>query len=385
MSFVADELGVEVVPIRQLHREISPLYDTLSIDAPRAPDPAACGRTSCTRTRRRRARSGGSAALLAGDARPPIVVHTFHGHVLRGYFDPARTAALPRARAAPRDARRRGSSRSAREVRDDLVGLGVAPPEKFSVIRLGIDLDRRIAGGDGDGSELRRLFGVPGERVRRRLDRPHDGDQARAGRARRLRAACASAASTRGSASSATAPTASAVEERAHELGIARATLFLGYQRDVAPYYALFDTLAAPVGQRGDARRRDRGARRRHAGGRDARRRRHRRRRATASTACSCRSATSTRSPTRSSSLRATRRGAGAMGRAGRERVVAALPRRAADRRRRRALPRAARRRGAAAARAAYDRLVAERPDPAPGGPRRDRPRAPSRAAAWPA
>ena len=21
-------------------------------------------------------------------ARPPIIVHTFHGHVLRGYFDP---------------------------------------------------------------------------------------------------------------------------------------------------------------------------------------------------------------------------------------------------------------------------------------------------------
>src|SRR5256885_15014997 len=31
---------------------------------------------------------GRVAALLAGEARPPIIVHTFHGHVLRGYFNP---------------------------------------------------------------------------------------------------------------------------------------------------------------------------------------------------------------------------------------------------------------------------------------------------------
>ena len=34
----------------------------------------------------------GRTALLAGDARPPIVVHTFHGHVLRGYFGPRSSA-----------------------------------------------------------------------------------------------------------------------------------------------------------------------------------------------------------------------------------------------------------------------------------------------------
>ena len=31
MSFVADELGVEVIPIRQLHREVSPLSDALTV------------------------------------------------------------------------------------------------------------------------------------------------------------------------------------------------------------------------------------------------------------------------------------------------------------------------------------------------------------------
>ena len=60
-----------------------------------------------------------------------------------------------------------------------------------------------------------------------------------------VRARCASAASTRRSASSATAPTATRSSSCAHELGISRRRLFVGYQRDVAPYYAFFDALAA--------------------------------------------------------------------------------------------------------------------------------------------
>ena len=33
---------------------------------------------------------GRAAARLAGPARPPVVVHTFHGHTLEGYFGPAK-------------------------------------------------------------------------------------------------------------------------------------------------------------------------------------------------------------------------------------------------------------------------------------------------------
>ena len=39
--------------------------------------------------------------------------------------------------------------------------LGVAPPERFSVIRLGVDLDHRITAAEGRRAELRTLFGVP--------------------------------------------------------------------------------------------------------------------------------------------------------------------------------------------------------------------------------
>jgi glycosyltransferase involved in cell wall biosynthesis len=41
------------------------------------------------------------------------------------------------------------------------------------------------------------------------------------------------------------------LERRAHELGIVRDTLFLGYQENVAPFYAAFDALVLPSGNEG--------------------------------------------------------------------------------------------------------------------------------------
>ena len=41
------------------------------------------------------------------------------------------------------------------------------------------------------------------------------------------------------------------LERRAHELGVIRDTLFLGYQEDVAPFYAAFDALVLPSSNEG--------------------------------------------------------------------------------------------------------------------------------------
>jgi glycosyltransferase involved in cell wall biosynthesis len=41
------------------------------------------------------------------------------------------------------------------------------------------------------------------------------------------------------------------LEEQARDLGIARNTLFVGYQRDIAPYFELFDALLLPSGNEG--------------------------------------------------------------------------------------------------------------------------------------
>ena len=82
---------------------------------------------------------GRAAVMLAFPRRRPVVVHTFHGHSLTGYFS-SRTARMytriERFLAKRSDVLIAVSE----EVRNDLVGLGVAPAEKFEVVRLGLDL-----------------------------------------------------------------------------------------------------------------------------------------------------------------------------------------------------------------------------------------------------
>ena len=83
---------------------------------------------------------GRVAALLLGPAAPPIRVHTFHGHVLTGYFGRRRSALF----VAVERLLARGTTRLVAvsdEVRDDLIALRVAPAERISVIALGFDLE----------------------------------------------------------------------------------------------------------------------------------------------------------------------------------------------------------------------------------------------------
>src|ERR687888_2173010 len=143
MAFVADELGVDVVSIPELGREISPVRDLLA--TLRLAALIRRERPQILHTHTAKAGTVGRvAALLAGRARPPIVVHTFHGHVLRGYFGPVRSrlfTLLERWLATHTTVLIAVSP----QVRDDLVALGVAPREKFVVVRLGIELDERVS------------------------------------------------------------------------------------------------------------------------------------------------------------------------------------------------------------------------------------------------
>ena len=98
---------------------------------------------------------GRVAAFLAG---APVVVHTFHGHVLRGYFGPLGTAALGLtekllARATSALVAVSGS------VRQELVDLGIASADKIRVIPLGLELEALAAPLPRGG--LRRSHGVP--------------------------------------------------------------------------------------------------------------------------------------------------------------------------------------------------------------------------------
>ena len=82
MSFAAEELGIEVQGVSQLHREISPYYDPLSVA--RIVRLIQRVRPHIIHTHTAKAGAVGRlAAMLAGAARAAIVVHTVHGHVLR--------------------------------------------------------------------------------------------------------------------------------------------------------------------------------------------------------------------------------------------------------------------------------------------------------------
>ncbi len=250
MSAVADRLDVPIVTIPELHREISPLRDLRAVY--HLAELIREQRPHILHTHTAKAGAiGRLAALLAGSARPPIVVHTFHGHVLRGYFDPVRSAFF---RLLERWLARRTTALVAvsPEVRDDLVALGVAPPEKFTVVRLGIELDERVGanGNEAQGAETRRLLGIPPDRfvvgwIGRMTGVKRTDDVLLAVRRLRERGVEAVLCMV------GDGPDRDTTERRAHELGIVRDSLFLGYQDDVAPFYAAFDALILPSANEG--------------------------------------------------------------------------------------------------------------------------------------
>jgi glycosyltransferase involved in cell wall biosynthesis len=247
MEFVADELGVEVERLPGLRRDISPVRDVVAVW--RLAQVIRRERPAILHTHTAKAGAvGRMAALLAGDARPPIVVHTFHGHVLRGYFGPLRSFGF---RLLERWLARTTTALIAvsPEVRDDLVALGVAPRERFTVVRLGIELAHRVADVDGR-EETRRALGIGPDRftvgwIGRMTGVKRTGDVLLAFKQLRDRGVDATLCLV------GDGPERDHVERRAHELGIMRSTLFLGYQEDVAPFYAAFDAMILPSGNEG--------------------------------------------------------------------------------------------------------------------------------------
>ena len=101
---------------------------------------------------------GRLAAVVAGGRRPKIV-HTYHGHVLEGYFGPVKNATyrgLERHLATVSDALIGVSGATV----DDLVRLGIAPREQFRVIPIGLDLGPFLESTPADGAEFRAEAGL---------------------------------------------------------------------------------------------------------------------------------------------------------------------------------------------------------------------------------
>jgi len=243
MAFVADAHNVHIETLSELHREISPIRDLRAIL--RLARLIRRERPTILHTHTAKAGAVGRiAALLAGNARPPIVVHTFHGHVLRGYFGRTMTFGF---RTLERWLARATTSLVAvsPEVRDDLVALRVAPASKFTVVRLGIDLEHRIVSDDDQRRETRRQMGLRDDEFVvgwvGRMTAVKNTDRV----VRALQTLVDLGVDARlllvGDG-----PDRDHLERYAHELGVMKRCLFLGYQEDVARFYDAIDALVLP-------------------------------------------------------------------------------------------------------------------------------------------
>ena len=207
MEYVADELGVAVLKLPALQRELSPRADAAAILALREHHPRTPTRRPPHPHREGRARPAGSPPSLAGRARPRAVVHTYHGHVLSGYFSrrgSASSGSIERLLAHATGTLGRRERRGARRPRR---ASASRRQSRFAVVPYGFDLP---AWSDGRRRGARADPGRAGARrgdVRRRLGGQADRDQAAARPRPHAAAAASTSASTPCSCSWATART----------------------------------------------------------------------------------------------------------------------------------------------------------------------------------
>ena len=237
MAYLLDARGITPRYIPQLGRELSPWRDLVTL-------------FKLWRLMRRwqpdvvhthTAKAGFVGRVAAWLAGVPVRVHTFHGHVFRGYFGPLKTRLfLTLERLTARLSGRLITISP--QLRDELAHTyRIAPPEKFAVIPLGMELRPYLETPRG-GGHFRARYGIPpsapligivgrlvpiknhalflamAARVRERLPEAHfvivgDGE---------LRAA---------------------LEAQTAALGLADVVTFTGFLRDLRPVYSDLDVL----------------------------------------------------------------------------------------------------------------------------------------------
>jgi glycosyltransferase involved in cell wall biosynthesis len=154
---LARRLGVDVVRVAELGREINVLGDLVAL----LKLIRLIAREKPEIVHTHTAKAGLVGRLAAWLCRTPVVVHTFHGHVFRGYFGPVKTGlflTLERLLARLTDQVLTVND----QQRSELIAFGVAPSNKIRAMLLGLDLGE-LASGQGDAEAMRRTWGVPPE------------------------------------------------------------------------------------------------------------------------------------------------------------------------------------------------------------------------------
>ena len=154
MLDLAAAKGVEPIIIPQLRRNVDPLGSLITLfklyRLMRRERPHIVHTHTATA-----GLLGRLAAKLAG---VPVILHTFHGHVLHGYFGPLQSKALVwMERLLARLSDRIVTVSEGQ--RQELAAYGIAPLEKITVVPLGFELEELLACESHHG-ELRRELGL---------------------------------------------------------------------------------------------------------------------------------------------------------------------------------------------------------------------------------
>jgi glycosyltransferase involved in cell wall biosynthesis len=236
MADLAEREGAQTRHLSQLGQPVSPVRDPLALA--QLVRIARQFKPHIVHTHTAKAGFVGRAAALALRPRPAIV-HTYHGHVLEGYFGPRKAALfrrLERGMARVSDCLIGVSDRTV----DDLVRLGVAPRDRFRVIALGMDLDPFAGVDAAAGRKLRREVGIADDQVLltfvgrivpiKRVDVLLRGAAYAREAGARVQLAVIGDGAER-----------PALRSLARELGIGDAVHFLGYRRDLPRIAAAAD------------------------------------------------------------------------------------------------------------------------------------------------
>ena len=236
MAYYARERGVEPLVVSGLGRELKPLRDLALVW--RLYRVFVSERPVIVHTHT--AKAGAVGRLAAWLAGVPVIVHTFHGHVLRGYFGAVKTRVfgfIERTLARVTDCIVTLGERQ----REEILSLGIGRADRVVAIPLGLDLDQLFAGRRRTGA-LQRELGLP-ERTplmgivarlvpikghedflaaaRKVADRDPSVHFAVVGDGERRRE----------------------LDEQVKALGLTDRVHFLGWKRDLAPIYADLDAV----------------------------------------------------------------------------------------------------------------------------------------------
>jgi glycosyltransferase involved in cell wall biosynthesis len=238
MSYYAESLGVAPVTLPDLGRALHPLRDLRVII--RLVRLMRQFKPEIVHTHT--AKAGFVGRLAARLAGVPVVVHTYHGHVFRGYFSPLMTRVfllLERLTGRMSDAVITLTDGLAREIADE---FRVVPRSRITVIGLGLDLEHFTRTPRRAGA-FRAAHGIP-------ADAPLVGIVGRlvpvknhllfleaAALLRQSRADCHFVIVGDGEMRP-------AIEARIAELGLGGCTRITGWTRDLAPVYSDLDVMA---------------------------------------------------------------------------------------------------------------------------------------------